>query len=244
MLYSVFSSSSDTNTGLIRGEYSSRSYTSNGDNNSGIPMAGWQLPGLECLMRMTAMTIAGYIENFSDSSLGGRRMASLSSPANALSFTSPPKKNDFLARPHNTSSGTKMSYGIADNSPKGVTIQSDPFVTCSQPPSPRLTLFPLPLGGTKAKGALRQSNGTGFSPNVSRSASPVSASSSSAGIEGGDGNFSTGILNKMSVVAVRLSRAEDVELFWLDSVKIFADLSSVQPIEVARKSTYCLQACY
>jgi hypothetical protein len=191
-------------------------------------MTAWQLPGLDCMMRLTAMVLAGYVEYFSEHILQ-KKLASNSSPTAASSgpamFISPPKKQSS-----GTPASAKLSHGIADSSRSSSSAEKH-----LGPLSPGLMSFPLPVAGmNKSKGALRASTGSGFSPTPSRSGSPVVGDASCTPfVESG---------KSMSVACVKLSRAEDVEMIWLDTIKIFADMSNWQPIEVARKSSFCLQA--
>ena len=49
------------------------------------------------------------------------------------------------------------------------------------------------------------------------------------------------VKNAIKVLCVEFSKMDDVEDFWLESVKTFSDFANTQPLAVSRNSTFCLK---
>jgi len=45
----------------------------------------------------------------------------------------------------------------------------------------------------------------------------------------------------LQVVPVTFQKREDVEVLWIESCKSFADLTNVQPWDISKRATYCLE---
>ena len=255
--------------------------STNNASTSGI--TAWQLPALDCLMRMTCMALAGYIEHYNDRIAVGTSQAV---PNNERGTIHHHSNGHVLPLPHNINNTPKRSdsssnhtakqlkshsSGIADLSINTSSSSLDmPYNSQSSPRQygqpgrqstasasigsipnmPKVFTFPLPIVNYRnSRGAMRQTSGTGHSPVASRSSSPVFTGTHSNGIGGAatttgmDSNngVTADHLHRLCVTSVRLPRAEDVELLWLETIKTFADMNNFCIPEIARKSAFCLQ---
>lgn len=186
------------------------------DQSAGMSM--WQLSSLECLMRMTNMAVAGYIvENFSSDPNSPRRVA--------------PSPTNFNSHSHSSFSSSALANRVSQATAAAATATTSINVKKNE-----LMSFPLPMHSTQrhpAGGSLKTTNG---------STQPSAGSGSGAAASGGKGvSGLEGIEAKVTVACIHFSRAEEIEVLWLETVKTFADLSNSLPFEVSRKSTYCLQ---
>jgi hypothetical protein len=47
----------------------------------------------------------------------------------------------------------------------------------------------------------------------------------------------------ITVVSICFARADEVELLWLETAKVFADCANVPNVDVAKKAIFCLEVC-
>jgi hypothetical protein len=50
--------------------------------------------------------------------------------------------------------------------------------------------------------------------------------------------------SSIKVISIQFARAEEVELLWLESCKAFADLTNILPLEITKRSIFCLQSIF
>lgn len=184
----------------------------------------WQIPSIDCLMRLTIMALGGYILDFSSTNKSVLATTPLTknegSPMSAVSRdgvvgSSPPKMQILRA-------GNISNY----NYKRGRSIE--------------LMAFPLPVTNLlKSSGSLqRSSQGGGSSTNVASGSGQAAAAGQQSSTGGGHHSVSD---VELVVGCIHFAQPHEVEVLWLETVKTLADLSNSPPLEVSRRSTYCLQ---
>ena len=163
------------------------------------------------------MALAGYILDYGNSSKDAMEL---------------PSRTQSTPNRHGDESNLTLASPNAN--------MSSPFSKAGPPtPNKGMMTFPIPV---------RSSPGNSKSSHQS-SVIPVTGSNGNVVSSGSVGGRSLPEANQhpteshITVSCIRFSRAEEIEVLWIETIKTFADLSNALPFEVSRKSTFCLQVC-
>ena len=180
-----------------------------------------------CLVRMTNMALGGFVQDFAPSVVQdallkttrkGRIVSSLGAPraAESISTSFYQQKTSTQGNPPQFLSFTLPASKKTVNSP----VVESPTQSLS---------VPSPLSKTS-----RQVNPKSNIPSIPSQASLGSHPSSK------DSDTGT---PQMTTVCVHFARPSDIELFWIESCKTFADLSNSPNPAISYSAIYCLEVC-
>lgn len=180
-----------------------------------------------CLVRLTNMALGGFVQDFASPAIQeallkttrkGRVVSSIGAPrANeSISTSFYQQKTSTQVNPPQFLSFPLPSSKKAANSP----VEGQGSQT-------QTSTIPSPLSKNS-----RQVNPKSNIPSIPSQTSLVSQPSSKESDAG---------VSQMTTVCVRFARSSDIDLFWIESCKTFADLSNSTNSAISYSAIYCLE---
>lgn len=186
----------------------------------------WQQQAMLCLVRLTNMALGGFVQDFAPPAIQeallkttrkGRIVSSIGAPRTTESIST------SFYQQKNLSTQVSPPQFLSFALPSSKKAASSPSVESSSPS----TSIPSPLNKTS-----RQVNPKANVPSIPSQTSLASQSSSK------DSDSGTA---QMTIVCVRFGRPSDIELFWIESCKTFADLANSTNPSISHCAIYCLE---